>query len=267
MIKEFERNGVRNRKGLRAVLLVVIGLLFVLALLRVVPAVQKITFLPVRKVQIYGNEHVTKREVAQKIGIDVSSSILTFSQKRARGALLEDSRIRGVETAKLYPDTLRIFIREKAALSVIETAGAAYWISADGTVLSQVLQDDVKEHYPRITLISNNDDIKIGASVTSYLVRDILDALDGIGREAPDFRSRISSFTVNGDGVQVHLEDDRFVVWFGTSVTAQKLERLRALLTVLQSESLITGSQVRTVEIDMSATYAAVRMREMNNEL
>jgi cell division septal protein FtsQ len=266
MIKECERNGIRSRKGLRAVLLLVIGLLFVLALLRIVPAVHKMTVLPVRKVQIYGNKHVTKGEIAQRIGIDVSNSILTFSRKRAQDALLEDGRIQSVETAKLYPDTLRIFIREKAALSVIETAEAAYWISGDGMVLSQVGQNELKESYPRITLNSNNDDIKIGTFVTSYLVQDILQALDGINRGVPDFFSQISSFTVNGDGVQVHLKDDRFIVWFGTSVTALKLKRLRALLAVLKSESLITESQEKTVEIDMSDTYAAVRMREMNYE-
>ncbi|MBN2324053.1 MAG: FtsQ-type POTRA domain-containing protein [Spirochaetes bacterium] len=266
MIKECERNGIKSRKVLRAVLLLVIGLLFILALLRIVPAVQKITVMPVRTVQIYGNEHVTKGEIAQKIGIDVPSSILTFSRKHARSALLEDNRILSVETAKLYPDTLRIFIREKPAFSVIEAAGSAYWISADGTVLSEVGESDVKVWYPRITLKSNNDDIKIGIPVTSYLVQDILHALEDIGRKEPDFLSRISSFTVNEEGAQVRLEDDRFDVWFGTSVTALKLERLRALLAVLKSESLVAGSQAKTVEIDMSATYAAVRMREMNYE-
>ena len=102
--------------------------------------------------------------------------------------------------------------------------------------LSEVKEKDVIEHYPLITLKSNNVDIKIGERVSDFYVLDILTALRGIQEEYPDFFSRLSSFTVDEKGVRLHLVEGTFGVWLGSNVTEQKLESLRALLVVLKSE-------------------------------
>ena len=269
MINEYGKNDVRNRRVLRGALIAIIGILLVLVIVRIAPLAHRIVILPVRRVQIYGNLHLTKGEVVRGMGIDVSSSILTFSKKNAKEALLADRRINDVEITKIYPDTLRIYTREKAALSVVSAKETAYWVSADGVFLSEVKEKDVIEHYPLVTLKTNNVDIKIGERVSDFYVLDILTALRRIQEEYPDFFSRLSSFTVDTEGVRLHLSDGTFGVWLGSNVTQQKLESLRALLVVLKSErsKLQDGDLAEgMMEIDMSATHAAVRMREMNNE-
>ena len=270
MIDEYGKNEVRSKRGLRGALIAIIGILLVLVLLRIAPFAQRIVILPIRKVQIYGNNHVTKREIAAQMGIDVSSSILTFSRRSAREALLEDKRISNVEMAKIYPDTLRIHVREKSALAVINADNGVYWISSDGVVIQNAREKDSIEPYPLITLKSNNVDIKIGERAADFYLLDLLAALKEIQDEYPEFFGRLSSFFVSEEGVRLSLGDESYDVWLGSEVTAQKLGRLRALLVVLKSDQVRLhdeGVPEGGVEIDMSAAHAAVRMREMNYEL
>jgi len=268
MIKEYGKDEVRSRRVLRGTLIAIIGILLVLILIKFAPLAQRMVILPIRKVQIYGNQYVTKREIVQLMGIDVSTSILTFSKRSAKESLLGDRRISYVEMAKLYPDTLKVYVREKGALSIISDKNADYWVSSDGVVMSKVNEKASIERFPRITLKSNNDDIKIGERVNDFFVLDILSALEGMRDEYPDFFGQLSSFSVGKEGIQVHLAEDLFLVWLGCDVTKQKLEGLRALLIVLKSEQSgfqREGMLREGVEIDMSSTHAAVRMRGSNN--
>lgn len=269
MIKEWSKSEVRSRRVLRGALIAVLCIFLVLILIRVAPLSHRVVILPIRKVQIYGNHHVSKGEIVQRMGIDTSTSILTLSKGSVRNSLFDDKRIDHVEMAKLYPDTLRVFIRERGALSIMCVKDTDYWVSGDGVVMSETTQKAVVESYPRITLKSKNDDIKIGERVGDLQVLDTLAALEGIRKEYPDFFGQLSSFTVGADGVRVHLDEELFSVWLGSNVTKEKLESLRALLIVLKSEKsgpLGESLPGGRVEIDLSSTHAAVRMRESDYE-
>jgi hypothetical protein len=266
MIREYSKIEVKNKKLVRGILIAIIGILLLLLVIKMAPLSKKVVILPIKKVQIYGNELVTEKDIVRAISLNVPKSILTFKKGNAKQLLLQDLRLRQVSMAKLYPDTLRIFVREKAKEAVLVRGNEMYWISRDGIVLSEMAENEAPVDYPFITQNENNDDIIKGDRVKDFLVHDMLSSMGGIRAKYPDFYKRISSFSLEEDGVYVSFANELYRIYFGYTINQEKLERLRALLIVLESGYQKKGYTGNIVEIDMSSTYAAVRIGEMRNE-
>jgi hypothetical protein len=266
MIKEYGKIEVRNKNLIRGILIAIIGILLLLVVIKTAPLSQKAVILPIKQIQIYGNDLVTEREIVRALTLDVPKSILTYNRRKAKQLLLQDLRVSRVTMAKLYPDTLRIYVRETTKEALLIGGGTMYWIGRGGIVLSEITDKAAPLEYPFITLNENNDDIIIGERVKNFLVHDVLSSMGGIRQKYPDFYKQISSFRLEEDGVYVTLTNDLYNIYFGYTVNQEKLERLRALLIVLESEHLQRGDKGNTVEIDMSSSQAAVRIGEIRNE-
>jgi hypothetical protein len=285
---EFERGAVRPRKIFRSILLAGIFIMIVLILLKIAPLNPRPLpgMAPVRTIQVSGTGMVEKREIVQMLGPGVSGSLLLFSVKKAESSLLSDARITQVEMAKLYPDTLRVWVREKDTAAVIITASALYPVSADGTVLARLDpgaasrdtagQDKgaaaaggesaamqaagIDPAYPRIRVGADSDDINSGQVVRDTALLELLGALEEFTGRYAGFMKTIDSFQVDRDGVTVTLHDDRLRVYLGPLVSFEKLERLRAMTFVLTD---LYGGET-ALDVDMSFSHAAVRERESN---
>jgi hypothetical protein len=286
MIGEYGKSTVRPRKVLRKILLGLITVLLLLIIVKSLAGSGSLVLFPISRVQIFGTTCVSKREVLELIRLDARKSILSFNKAQARRSLLEDARVSGVEIVKLFPDTLRIYVveKEKKMLLKVEnlkagdwkTGGAAasgevYWLSRDGVVLAPATEDSVSGGTrPFVTLGLNNDDIKVGGRTGNYLLESALEALGGIESRYPGFYRLIENVSIESDGVHVRLDDKRYAIYLGDSVTEEKFEQLRALLLVLKSRQIPgkgsdgTGGAQKagSIEIDMSSSQAATRKRE-----
>jgi hypothetical protein len=213
--------------------------------------------------------------------LDARKSILTFNKAQAKRFLLGDARVSGVEIVKLLPDTLRVYVveKEKKMLLKVEKGDRGtglYWLSRDGVILAPALEVPASgaelpgSEGPHITLDANNDDIKVGGRTGDDLLENAIEALGGIEGRFPGFYRRIETVSIGRDGVRVRLDDERYSIYFGDSVTADKFEQLRALLLVLQSgrssgtTAAGAGRSAKdgAIEIDMSSSQAAIRKRE-----
>jgi hypothetical protein len=286
MIGEYGKSTVRPRKVLRKILLGLITLLVLLIIVKSIAGSGSLVLFPISRVQIFGTTHVSKREVLELIRLDARKSILTFNKAQAKRSLLGDARVSGVEIVKLYPDTLRVYVaeKEKKMILVVENrkigdsdsggaadSGKAFWLSRDGVILAPAPEDAASgSARPFITLSANNDDIKVGGRTGSYLLESVLEALGGIESRYPGFYRLIENVSIGRDGVHVRLDDERYVIYFGDSVTEEKFEQLRALLLVVETrQSPGKGAvgnggaaEAGAVEIDMSSSQAAIRERE-----
>ncbi len=261
MIEEYDGRQIRSRKIFRVVLVPFIGVLLLMLLVRIVPGIS-LRVLPVERVLISGVRYMDRGEIVSSIGLE-SKSLLFFNPRRARKILLLDERVEKVEMAKLYPDTVKIHMVEKSAAAVLQTGTQSFVLSRGGIVLTELPKMEKGEgysDYPLITLLSHNDDIKTGKSIDNFLVLALLEAVDRFGREYPEFAGRIERYSVDGTGITVHVGESR--VFLGGTVSSGKLERLRALMLVLQS----TG-EMDSAQIDMSFSAAAVGEGETTDEL
>ena len=263
-IEEFTKGPVRSKKIIRLLLIGFILILVILLAIRMLSGLQSLVILPVRKVQIYGTEYVENSRILEAVKLDAARSLFSLNKMRAKASLLKDNRIKGVEIAKLYPDTLKIYVVEKEAVMHLFFDSQMYAVSREGVILDKT---DIPEDYtiPLISLNMNNDDIIIGDAIDNFMVRDITESMQILKKQNPDFYKSIKSFKVNDDGVYMSLRDNEHQVYFGSSVTVEKLEKLHALFIVLNDRD--KGGDEGVWEIDMSFSHAAVRKRESENEL
>jgi hypothetical protein len=300
MISEYGKSTVKPRKILRKVLLGLITLLVLLIIGKSIAGSGSLVLFPISRIQIFGTSYVSKREILELMRLDARKSIITFNKAQARRSLLGDVRVSGVEIVKLFPDTLRVYVVEKEKKMLLKVqdrktgdlggGGAAaadlFWLSRDGVILAPALEDSASDptrpgsahpgpeslgsEGPIITLGANIDDIKVGGRTGDYLLESALEALGGVESRYPGFYRLIETVSIGRDGVRVRLDDERYAIYFGDSVTEEKFEQLRALLLVLQSRqspgigAAATGGTAKdgVIEIDMSSSQAAIRRRE-----
>lgn len=120
-IEGYTKGPIRSKKIIRLVLVVFISILVMMLAVRVMSGLQKLVILPVRKVQIYGTRYVKNNRILEAVKLDAVKSLISFNKMRAKASLLKDKRIKGVEIAKIYPDTLKIYIVEKNAEMLLYT--------------------------------------------------------------------------------------------------------------------------------------------------
>jgi hypothetical protein len=266
MIDGYGKSEVRYRKVIRIILVMCIGVLILLLGIKILGSSAKTAVLPIKKVQIFGNTYTRSDELLRMINLDTSRSLLFFNNKAAKIMLLSDRRISGVEIVKVYPDMLKIYVAEKRSRFQLAHGEHTYWMSADGIVLGAVPEGE-ELIVPLITLISNNDDIKIGEEIANFMVFDLLGSLKELERLHPDFYKRIELFHITESGVYMYFKDRGYRVYLGNRITEEKFEKLRALTLVLENYAPDDDSVGDIKEIDMSLSYAAVRKGEKENEL
>jgi len=259
MIRSYEKNPIRTRRVVRVILISLISVLVAMMLLRVGLEVAGQAILPVKAVQIFGNRFISNREILSLLSLKSGTSMIFVNLEAAKERLRSDSRVRVVQMVKVYPDTLRVHIREKDPAALLGIDDMRLLISGDGVVLAPAVDDRSYSDYPFISLLSKDDDIKIGNPVNNFLVLNLLDAAIQFKGQHPEFTTRIESYTVDDSGVWVRLNDPRYHIFFGSDVDAGKLNRLRALMFVLDQSHDDENGKQGVVDIDMSGSHAAVR--------
>lgn len=266
MIEESRKYTLRIKKIVRLALITLICVLIGLVVMRVWSGRESMSIFPIQQVQIFGNNSLTKGEIARIIGLETGDSLLFFSRKRAMEQMCRDARIQNVEIVKIYPDILRIFLTEKESVAVLGYGGQYYLLSIDAVVLS-VMEELSQVDVPFITLSRENDDIKIGNRVDNPMLLNLLGEIQIFRRDYPEFFRFIDYFSIDESGISVYLEDTSYRVYLGTNLTGEKLKRLRALFIVLQTIHSEQPSERRMFDVDMSFSYAAVREGDLRNEL
>ena len=277
-----QKNELRNKRIVRIVLVVFISMLVVMMLLRVGLEITGQSILPVKKVQIYGNRFLTNREILSLLELNSGTSILFLNLESARERLKRDHRVRVVQMVKVYPDTVKVHVREKETAAILFVNESSFLISEDGVILDRAEYDrsnqdrpdvnrpDVNrpepeqvDHgysdYPFISLLSKRDDIKIGNPVDNFLVLNLLGEAIHFEERHPEFTARIESYAVDNSGIWVLLQNPLYKVYLGNEVDAGKLNRLRALIHVLEQSRDYESEVDSTISIDLSGVHAAVR--------
>jgi hypothetical protein len=266
MIKEYGKTTLRMRKIIRAILIPLICSLVILLMLKLGLGLLGKPVLPLKTVQIFGNEHVSDREILALLGLNRDTSLLFLKIDYIEKLLMHERRINRTQMVKVYPDTLRIHIWEKKRGGLVIYGDDRYWLSKDGVILSHA-DGRIYSEFPLITLLSKDDDIKIGHLLQNVMVTNLLTAVGQFQPEYPDFSARIESFSVDDTGIWVWLDDASYRIYLGSRVDYEKLRRLRALIIVLESRDEESTYNPGWIDIDMSFTHAAVREGEREDEL
>jgi cell division protein FtsQ len=86
-------------------------------------------------IAIEGAQQITREEILAGAGITGRNSLLFLDADAARARLMDNPWIAQATVLKLYPDRLRIAVREREAFALWQVNRAISVIAADGTVL------------------------------------------------------------------------------------------------------------------------------------
>jgi cell division protein FtsQ len=89
----------------------------------------------IAEVALTGEHEVSREDILALAGVTGNSSLLFLDASQTRIRLLTNPWIAQAAVLKLYPDRLRIEIKERQAFALWQKEGRVYLISADGTVL------------------------------------------------------------------------------------------------------------------------------------
>jgi hypothetical protein len=249
-----------QKRVFRIFLIVIILVLSFLIVVKLKAVMGNLVAVPVKRVQIYGTTLIQDKEILKGIGLENEVSLLFFNKKTARQKLLLDNRISMVEMAKIYPDTLRVYVAEKKKKFLLKAEDRSYWITADGVVLSG--HSGQADHtYPVITLSSYSDDIKYGENIRNFMFQSLLQAAAEYGKKQPENANFFRFFTVTKGGIYLYSHEPQVRIFLGSRVTAEKLEGARALLLVLKDSPPAGLSSESYLDVDFSFSQAAVKVR------
>jgi cell division protein FtsQ len=89
----------------------------------------------IAEIALAGEHQVSREDILSLAGITGRSSLLLLDAGRARARLMTNPWIAQATVLKLYPDRLRIGIKERKAFALWQNEGRVSLIAADGTVL------------------------------------------------------------------------------------------------------------------------------------
>jgi cell division protein FtsQ len=103
----------------------------------------------ISEVALAGQHEVSRTEILALAGITERSSLLFLDAGQTRARLLTNPWIAQAAVLKLYPDRLRIEIKERKAFALWQKEGRVYLIADDGTVL----ENDVPQRFAALPLV------------------------------------------------------------------------------------------------------------------
>jgi cell division protein FtsQ len=103
----------------------------------------------IESVALSGQKELSRRAILSAAGVTADSSLLCLDASATRRALGANPWIADATVLKLYPNQLRLEIKERAPLAVWQKDGRMSLIAADGTVL----EDYTGERYTFLPLV------------------------------------------------------------------------------------------------------------------
>lgn len=90
----------------------------------------------IEKVKIVGNQEVSDLDILQNLGLDETSSLITFDLKRAHHGLLMMPWVKNVELRKIYPATLYVDVKESEPFAIWQQGSQLSFIDHKGKIIA-----------------------------------------------------------------------------------------------------------------------------------
>jgi len=179
--------------------------------------------LAVKDVRVVGVEVLDASEVDAQAAVPFGSPLATVDLELIAQRVQELTAVRDVDVTRAWPDSVRIEVRERVAVAVVERNGQN---GPDGTVQGVDETGVVFRSYPSrpasLPLLQSGPDTSAEALAESTLVVDALPA------EVAQLVDYVDVQTV--DTITLHLRDGRRVLWGSANQSPSKAEVLSVLL-------------------------------------
>jgi cell division protein FtsQ len=113
--------------------------------LTVASAVTVWSGLSIQEIEISGQSDASESEILDRLAIGPIPSLLTFDLDAARERVENLGWIASATLTKLYPNTLRVAITERAPFGIWQNDGALYLIDDAGSIVAEGMRDHFRD--------------------------------------------------------------------------------------------------------------------------
>ena len=258
MIDEYKKDYLKGKRIVKRIFLVLIFISLLLIGIKLLKEIGGVVLFPVKQVIVYGNRYVGSKDVIKLLGIGPTTSILNINRSKSSEILREDPRIETAVIVKVYPDTVKVYLKEKSMLLPLKVGDNLYALSSDGVVLGRITNST--GIVSPILQILNYDDIKIGYKLDNFLVQETLKTIQKLVEDDNNFFKEINQILIRKSGVYLNLNNSKYSVYLGDNISPEVLKRLKALITIIENSK--EAERGKSLIINMSFSHAAVKIRE-----
>lgn len=173
--------------------------------------------LSVREVALAGNDVVSARELRAAAQVPMGEQLISVDIDQIRARVAGLAAVQSVDVSREWPDAVRIEIRERTAVAVVQISGTWRGLDADGVVFRTFAAPPA--HLPRVQASSDASGDVLGeaASVAADLPPELTERVDHVEVESIDT-------------ITLVLRSGRQVLWGSSEDSAQKAEVLLQLI-------------------------------------
>jgi hypothetical protein len=254
----------RPERALSFLLVAAILLVLVAAAILLVPSAMRVT-----RYDIRGNASMTREDVLSAALIHDREYFFSLDTARMASALAADPRVAAATVARIFPNALRIVVRERvavaAALVSIKGREAAVCLDAEGVAFAEA-DAEVAAAVPVLSGL-RFEDFRLGTRLPGSLVA-LVASIGKIQADEPALLSAISEIRVVGANpagaagpateLLIYPLNQRIPVRAAASLDAATLRSILLVLDVLGTKGI--AAEVR--EIDFRTGTVVYRSKE-----
>jgi cell division protein FtsQ len=202
-------------------------------------------FFDARSIEVRGTSHVARAEVLRIAAITPKTNVFTLDARAAEVRLERDPWIAHATVTKELPSGLRIDIRERVAVAVVQSEGVLRLVANDGALLEAAPPREAVG----LPAIASTEE---GTEPTPDSLRG---AARAIAEMAPTLRRRIDGVSILADGqLRVDLSSGADVAYGEAVDLPEKAMALRALLDYAAGR----GAAVMSADVRVPSAPTAV---------
>jgi cell division protein FtsQ len=190
-------------------------------------------FLSLKEIRIEGNNRIQKEEILAIAGLEDRPNLLTLDIKTLSRRLAKHPWIDEFMVRRVFPDSLRIVIREKNPVALIRLGGL-YYMDTKGEVIDQAGGRE-KAIYPILTGIKR-EDLEGGERKAHMLLQNALQLLRITRRGTVLSYASLSQIHLDrAIGALAYTKDRRIELRMGFGDFRSKLQRLKRIWPLIRS--------------------------------
>jgi cell division protein FtsQ len=175
------------------------------------------SLLAVHGVQVDGASQLSAAEVRTAAAVPDGEPLAEVDLAQVRSRVEALAAVASADVTRQWPHTVRISVRERVAVAVVELGGQARGMDASGVVFKDYRRPPAGLPQVRTTTSTRSDALREAARVISALPADLARRVDHVEVETVDQISLV-------------LRDGRTVAWGSADGSATKAEVLAVLL-------------------------------------
>jgi cell division protein FtsQ len=202
-------SSINRKKGARALKLMALAVLFGLVALGVYSA-QRSRVFGVEEIVIYGNRHLSDRELMKIMGVSKGQNIFSVSSEDVASRLLASPWIRDARLRKELPGKLMVMVEEAVPEALLETGKGRFLIDGMGVKL-EPLKGKPVSFLPVIVAPSGGKGRAFSSAISlARVIREAGIAAEKSRVEIRGFEKGPEEITVTIDGLRAKFGEGRY---------------------------------------------------------